>query len=385
MSEISLVVDGVIFQKNPHGGIARVFRELLPRMCDLEPGLKIDLLTDGPIESHLPVHPQIHARKTLPLRQKALTKGLWRTTLYPLRALGRFTWNRLRQLWIGSGRNRIWHSTFFTYAPHWKGQEVVTVHDMIPELFPGILNDPMDALGREQKRRCVERACAIICNSETTRRDFEKFYKIEGQAVTVVPLASSQVFRLLPNSQLHKSELPQHPFLLYVGNRVHYKNFSLLLEIYAHWEMRQQVHLVVAGPPWSSDEKRSLMSSGLSERIHHYADVDDEQLCQLYNTAAMLVSPSIAEGFGLAVLEAFACGCPVVASNIPATCEVAGECPIYFDPGHPETLLSALDRALKEGRDSPRTREGLERAGLYSWDRTAQATLQVYRQILSCH
>jgi len=385
MSEISLVVDGIIFQKNPHGGIARIFRELLPRMCELETGLKIDLLIDGPIESRLPVHPQIHVRKTLPLRRKALAKGLWRTSLYPLRALGRNAWNRLRQLWVGSGRNRVWHSTFFTYAPNWKGQEVVTVHDMIPERFPGILNDPMDAAGREQKRRCVERASAVICDSETTRREFEKFYTIEGQAVTVTPLASSQVFRPLPIDQWHPSELPHHPFLLYVGNRVHYKNFSLLLETYANWEMRQQVHLVVAGPPWSIAEERFLRSSGLVERIHYFRDVEDEQLCQLYNAAAALVSPSIFEGFGLPVLEALACGCPVVASKIPATCEVAGECPIYFDPGHPETLLSALDRALQEGRDSARTRAGLERAGLYSWDRTAQATLQVYRQILSCH
>lgn len=385
MSEISLVVDGIIFQKNPHGGIARVFRELLPRMCELEPRLEIDLLIDGPIKSQLPEHPQIHVRKTLPLRQKSLTRGLWRTSLYPLRRLGRSSWYRLRQLWTGSGRNRIWHSTFFTYTPGWKGREVVTIHDMIPERFPQLLNDPMDEAGREQKRRCVERAAAIICDTDSTRRDFEKYFAIKGQAVTVIPLACSEIFRQLPVGQLQQSRIPHRPFLLYVGNRVHYKNFSLLLEIFANWEKRREVNLVVAGPPWSSDEKRFLASSGLVEHIHLFDDVDDEQLCQLYNTATMLVSPSIAEGFGLPVLEALACGCPVVASNIPATNEVAGECPIYFDPGLPQTLLPALERALGEGRDSARTREGMKQAGLYSWDRTAQATLEVYRQILSSH
>jgi glycosyltransferase involved in cell wall biosynthesis len=382
MSKIPLVVDGIIFQKNPHGGIARVFRELLPRMCELEPGLKVDLLVDGPIESHLPEHPQIHVRKTLPLRRKAFTKGMWRTSLYPLRRLGRNTWNALRQLWIGSGQNSIWHSTFFTYSSNWKGREVVTINDMIPELFPGILDSPMDVLGREQKRRCVERASAIICISETTKRDVEKFYAIEEKIVPVIPLAHSRVFRQLPTSQLPSSEMPQLPFLLYVGNRVHYKNFSLLLETYADWDRRQKVDLVVAGPPWSSEEIRFLASSGLTECIHLFPDVDDEQLCQLYNAASMLIFPSIAEGFGLPLLEAMACGCPIVASNIPTTLEVVGECPIYFDLDRPETLSSALDQGLEEGRDSTRTREGLERASLYSWDRTARATLEVYRQLL---
>jgi glycosyltransferase involved in cell wall biosynthesis len=382
MSKLSLVVDGVIFQKSPHGGIARVFRELLPRMCELENELKIDLLIDGPIESLLPVHPHIHVRRTLPLRQKALTQGPWRTSLYPLRRLSRNAWDRLRQLWIGSGRNRIWHSTFFSYAPNWKGREVVTIHDMIPESFPQMLNDPMDELGREQKRRCVGRASAIICDSEATRRDCEKYYAVEGRAVSVIPLAHSAIFRPLSASELHVNELP-HPFLLYVGNRVHYKNFSLLLENYTNWEKRQQVDLVVAGPPWSTAEKRSLESSGLIERIHLFSDVDDERLCQLYNTATMLVSPSIAEGFGLPVLEALACGCPVVASRIPATIEVAAECPIYFDLGHPENLVLALNQALQEGRDSTRTHQGLERSAFFTWDRSARATLEVYRNILS--
>ena len=382
MSEISLVVDGIIFQKSPHGGIARVFRELLPRLCDLEPGLKIDLLIDGPVESCLPVHPRIRVRKTLPFRQKALTQGVWRTTLYPLRRLGGEAWNRLRQLWIGRGRNRLWHSTFFTFAPDWQGREVVTIHDMIPERFPQLMNDPLDELGRQQKRRCVERARAIICNSESTRRDFEKYFAIEGQLIAVTPLAHSTIFQPLPGDQLHRSELPPRPFLLYVGNRVHYKNFALLLEMYAHWEMRQQVDLAVAGPAWSCAEKQFLISSGLIERVHLFRDVDDGGLCQLYNAAAMLVSPSIAEGFGLPVLEALACGCPVVASLIPATFEVAGECPIYFDLDHLETFHPALDRALQEGRDSPGVQAGLDRASLFTWERTARLTLEIYRQIL---
>jgi alpha-1,3-rhamnosyl/mannosyltransferase len=103
----------------------------------------------------------------------------------------------------------------------------------------------------------------------------------------------------------------------------------------------------------------------------------------LYNQAAAFVHPSLYEGFGIPLLEAMACGCPVVASRIPTTREVAGDCPIYFDPMQPDELITALDVALAEGRNSERVRRGLEWVKQYSWDRTARETLQVYRALFS--
>lgn len=384
MTGISLVVDGIIFQKSPHGGIARVFSELLPRLCDLEPGLSIDMLLDGPVAGALPQHPQIHLRQALPLRRKALASGPWRKTLYPLRRLGGRVWNHLRQLWVAgsaSQANRLWHSTFFTYLPNWKGPEVVTLHDMIPERYPQLLNDPMDEAGRLQKRRCVERAAAILCDSDATRREAEAFYALDGKPVAVVPLAPSPVFHPLAAGEIQPVRVPR-PFLLYVGSRVHYKNFSQLLQAYAHWQKRTAIDLLVCGPPWSSAESQWLATSGLAGNVQHAGEVSDEGLCQLYNTALALVSPSLAEGFGLPALEALACGCPLVASDIPATREVAGDCPHYFAPTSVESLLAALDAALSEGRSLPRTQAGLARAAGFSWDRTARATLGVYRQAL---
>jgi glycosyltransferase involved in cell wall biosynthesis len=122
----------------------------------------------------------------------------------------------------------------------------------------------------------------------------------------------------------------------------------------------------------------NFKSKGLNDLVVHAGSLDDLGLNQLYNNASALVFPSLIEGFGLPLLEAMACGCPIAASEIPSTTEVAGDCPVYFDPHDPLSLTNALNRVVSEGRDSFRVGAGLQRSGMYSWDRTARAYLDVY-------
>ena len=105
-------------------------------------------------------------------------------------------------------------------------------------------------------------------------------------------------------------------------------------------------------------------------------------MCYLYNRALAFIYPSLYEGFGIPLLEAMACGCPIVASRIPSTIEVAGDCPVYFNPNDVEELISALDIIIPEGRNSKRTRSGLERVKKYSWQKTAEQTLEVYHSLV---
>jgi glycosyltransferase involved in cell wall biosynthesis len=163
--------------------------------------------------------------------------------------------------------------------------------------------------------------------------------------------------------------------------RSFYKNFYGLLDVYNAWDRRNDVSIVVVGQQWSNDEKRYIKNLDLSKRVHLMTEVDDETLCQLYNQALALVFPSIYEGFGLPLLEAMSCGCPVIASSIPSSIEVAGECPIYFDHLQPASLLNAFDKVFSEGRNSGRTKRGLEWVKRFSWDRTALQTLEVYRSM----
>ena len=122
-----IVVDGIIFQKDPHGGVARLFRELLPRLCDLSTDLEMTLFIDGPIQSQIPQHPQIMLRRAPAVRKLRRLRGALSRLLYPFRRAASRAWSSTRQIWVGKGQDAIWHSTFFTFLPGWKGQAVEIV------------------------------------------------------------------------------------------------------------------------------------------------------------------------------------------------------------------------------------------------------------------
>ena len=380
---MKLVVDGLIFQKDPYGGIARIFREVLPLLCSLDQGLSIKLLIDGPIRGELPSHPQIEIQRMPAVRHTLRPRGVARKLIYPFRRVASRAWNVTRQLWIGRGKGAIWHSTFYTVPEIWDGPQVVTIHDMIPERFLSYYNDPLDEIGRRQKRRCQERAAATICDSETTKRELQQIYNLSSDGLYVIHIAYNPVFQVLPASDTGFDDIPNRPFLLYVGSRSYYKNFLGLLDIYSAWENKSRVQLLAVGPPWSDEEIHTIKEKGLQERVHLLTNVNDQSLCRLYNRAEAFVFPSLAEGFGIPLLEAMACGCPVVASSIPSTLEVAGDCPFYFELSEPATWLSAFDQALTQGHGDPRVQAGLQRVKLFTWENTARKMLDVYREVSS--
>ena len=369
-----VVVDGIIYQLQSRGGISRLYSEILPRMCDLDDSLRITLLTEGKLKQALPEHSRI-THRAIPLVEHYLRPGrLWKSVIPQVK---RF----VRRLWIGRTRDKIWHSTYYTMPERWDGPSIVTVVDMIYERFADLFNKAWDERFRDQKRRCVLAADAVICISETTRQDVQRFYGLDSDSVYVVPLARSDVFRQVEQRDDSLQRPTKQPFLLYVGDRSHYKNFNGLIQAYSVWAHRKEVALVVVGRPWSADEERRLAELGIQDCVQLLTDVDDEALCRLYNQAAAFVCPSLYEGFGIPLLEAMACGCPIVASRIPSTIEVVGERPIYFEPTEVDDLLNAFDVALSEGRNSERVRAGLEHAKHYSCDRTASQTLGVYQAI----
>ena len=371
---MNVIIDGIIYQLQSQGGISRIYSEILPRMCDLDDSLRITLLTEGKCRQPLPEHRHIIHRKIPPVKRYMRPGRLWKPVITRARQL-------MIRLSIGRGAGQIWHSTYYTQPKPWDGLQVVTVADMIHERFSDLFSGPGNDQFREEKRRCVLEADAVICISETTRQDVLRIYEIDSDSTYVVPLACSDFFRRLKQSGDDSETLTNQPFLLYVGSRTHYKNFDRLIHAYSVWTYRKEVALVVVGNSWSADEELRLAELGIRNHVHLLTDVDDEKLCQLYNQAAAFVYPSLYEGFGIPLLEAMACGCPVIASHIPSTIEVAGECPIYFEPTEVDKLVIAFDVALPEGRNSERTKAGLERVKQYSWAKTAAPTLEVYRAI----
>ena len=375
-NELKVIVDGVIYKRNPHGGISRVFSEILPRMCEMDKSLRIELLTVGKMKQGLPSHSRIFYHTIPDIERYMRPRRGWKHIVPTAERL-------VRRLWVGRGEGQIWHSTYYTLPGRWDGLQVVTVHDMVHERFADIYHMPgHDDQFREQKRRCVMRSDAAICVSEATRQDLLHFYGIKSDSIYVVPLGCSDVFRQLKQCDDRLGIATKRPFLLFIGGRYPHKNFNGLIQAYNLWAHREEVALVVVGNPWSGDEEKRFAELGIRDRVYLLTEVDDETLCYLFNQASAFVYPSLYEGFGIPLLEAMTCGCPIIASRIPSTIEVAGGCPIYFELTEVDSLVNAFDVALSEGRDSERVRSGIERVKRYSWDRVAAQTLEVYRTLL---
>ena len=370
-----VAVDGAIFEQQARGGISRLYHEVLPRLCELDEELRITLHLRGGARQELPSHPRIVRRDIPDARALLRPRRVWRRLPFDsaerLQAL-------VASVALAGGRGAIWHSTYYTVPGAWSGPEVVLVHDLIHERFPELFDRPKDRRVVQRKRRSIERADVVVCISEVTASDVTRVYGVAEDRLRVVPLAHSAVFAASPAPGQERDGA----FLLYVGGRSPYKNFDALLEAMAAWP-RRDVDLIVVGPDWSAEERARIEALGLAGRVRREIDVDDLRLRGLYNGAVALVYPSLYEGFGLPLLEAMACGCPIVASDIPSTREVAGDVPFYFRTGDGDAFVSALSAVAEAGRRSGRRELGLHRAREYSWDRTARRLLDVYRSLVA--
>ena len=371
---MKVVVDGIIYSMAAYG-IPNVFREILPRMCDLEPALQVKLFLRKTLQQQPPGHSNIIPCWIPRIERYLRPRKFWQQWDSKARQF-------IQQFYIDSGKKQIWHSTYYTSPWQWKGKRVATVHDLITEKFAASFFQTSSIRFRQEKGCSKREADAIICVSQTTAQDLQEWYRIDPSRVRVIYNGVSDVFRLIDSSVELVDPQIHDPFLLYVGARYHeYKNFDGLLFAYSHWRLRSDIPLVVVGKPWSKDEIRQLTELGLVESVHLLTNCSDQRLCLLYNSATALIYPSKYEGFGLPLIEAMRCGCPIIASRILSSIEVAGEIPIFFDLDEPDSMLAAFDQALREGRDSLRTQAGLAHANLFSWDRASRQTLEVYRSL----
>jgi glycosyltransferase involved in cell wall biosynthesis len=243
----------------------------------------------------------------------------------------------------------------------WRGRSIVTVHDLSFERDPTVMRRWDRLVFRTFVPRSVRRAERVFAVSERTRRDLVDLYEIPTSRIVVTPNAVDPAFS--------PGAAGSDGYLLFVGAIQARKD--PLAAVDAAREVG--LPLVVAGPEKEPALARQLRERGAQMRGY----VEKPELADLYRGAAALVLPSRYEGFGLPVLEAMACGTPVVAADDAAMREVGGDAAVYASPG---ALADAIRRALSE-RDQL-VRAGLERVRAFSWEETARRAVAAYREVL---
>jgi glycosyltransferase involved in cell wall biosynthesis len=267
---------------------------------------------------------------------------------------------------------------------------VVTVHDLITRIYPRSFPIKQRLVQNNLLPLILSKAERIVVDSRSTENDVKKFYPQQAEKVKVIyPGVESQFF---PRSQkevervLDKYQL-DFKYFFFLGTLEPRKNIVRLIEAFIKLKRERNVEhrLVISGRKgWLYKEiLEKIQQSSFSQDIIFTDFVDDEDLPYLFSGAEMFLYPSLYEGFGLPVLEAMACGTPVIASNLSSLPEITGEAGILVDPLNVEEIALAMERLSGNRKlQEELQKRGLERAKLFSWEKVAQETSELYKEML---
>jgi len=281
-----------------------------------------------------------------------------------------------------------WRSFDVTHVPGHRvpwvtgGRLIATIYDLVFLKFPETLR----SLHRHRlvwyTRQAVHRASHLITISETTKRAVCEAYEINPARVDVVyPGVDHATFR--PDVARTKRSTP---YVLAVGTLQPRKNHVMLIRAFKQLcaRRRDPIELLIAGQRgwmWEPIEEEARKPP-FADRVHLLGYVADEQLPSLYAGAELVAIPSFYEGFGLPLLEAMACGAPLIAANIPAFSEATADAALMLDPHDTEAWMEGMLELLGSNERHQQLREkGLARARQFSWERTARETLAIYRKV----
>jgi glycosyltransferase involved in cell wall biosynthesis len=296
------------------------------------------------------------------------------------------------ETWLDSDVDLIHHLELsYPIATHrpW----LVTIHDLGPLTHPEYFSGGRPWLKEAALRRAVNRADALMCDSQSTAEEVRDYvgHSLLGRLAVVHAGVSSEFCTETGDSAwaslecLDASLGEGWPFVLAVGSINPRKNLSRVVQALELLSVKVPHHLLLAGASgWDSDETwRYIRSSTVSDRVHYLGYVSDAQLNALYRRATAFIYPSLYEGFGLPVLEAMACGCPVVTSSVSSLPEVAGDAALLVDPTDVTALADAVLAIVEEDDLAAELRAlGKERSLEFTWDRCAEQVAAIYSRVI---
>jgi glycosyltransferase involved in cell wall biosynthesis len=375
---IRVLYDHQVFTWQNFGGISRYYADLLSVLhtsAAFEPQLSLAYSDNAHIAESAPWKDAIQPKSAckLPLSVRFFRKSRAR---YSPAAI-----NRKRSIaTLQLGEHDLVHPTYYDpyFLEHLGGKPfVITVYDMIHELFPEhYLDDPTV----REKEQVIRRADHILAISHSTKKDLVEIYGIAPEKISVTHLGTAFSPATCPPAAL---QLPEK-FLLHVGHRGGYKNaYFMLRALREILRATPALHIVFAGGgPFTKNELQFIDILGLAGRVH-YHEASTPSLVTLYQRALVLLCPSLYEGFGLPVTEAFNCGCPVLSSRTPALAEVAGDAALYFDAKNIVSIQETVAHALNDRDALPALRaKAALRAKEFSPLKCARETAAVYSRLL---
>jgi glycosyltransferase involved in cell wall biosynthesis len=358
---MKILYDDQVFSMMTHSGMPRYYYELMKNLNEIGVDTELPLffsnnyyLKNKDVSNHF---------SSLPFNLKVLNRTLPRFNRFcSKRALIKQNYD-------------VFHPTYNDlpyFEDYLKGKPfVITIHHL-QTLSPNNLFAP----GEEE---LAMKASHIIAISNATKNDILCYTSVSEDKITVIHHGNS----LLPSSFPHKKNKQSKPYFLYVGGRHAGKNFQFLLKALKVISTKYDVMLLCTGSPLSPSEMEMITAMNLSGRVKGFVVKDDSEMCQLYSNALCFIYPSLKEGFGLPILESFACKCPVLLSNASCFPEIAGDAGLYFDPYDLDSLIDSMVKILSSNslRDEL-INKGMERGKLFSWRKTAEKTLMVYESVL---
>jgi glycosyltransferase involved in cell wall biosynthesis len=380
MDKLRILYDHQIFSLQALGGISRYYVAMIDRF-ERQPDMEVRVAAGEVLTFDL--RPTKTYRKANP-SSSAIMRSIYAWT----KAHGKVDlmyWTNMRRSLraVEKGDYDVLHPTY--YDPYFltaigKRPFYLEVHDMIHELHPEFFSPTNKTTS--WKRALVDRADRIVTVSDSTRRDLIALMGIEPTRVRTI----RQGISLRPELS-GPGDAPSHlpkEYILFVGGRSGYKNFRKFAEAIAPLLAKDpELHLVCAGgAPFTGEDVALTKELGIDGRVKQFS-VNDRAMCQIYMRARAFVFPSLYEGFGLPILEAFACGCPAVLAETSSLPEIGGDAASYFPPTDVSSMREAIARVIDD--DTVRTSmiaRGQERARLFSWDRTTEETKRVYLEMV---
>lgn len=376
---MKILYDYQTLLRQKYGGISRYFYELAINVERLDPDVNIDIVAILSQNYYFSNYKSMKSYNTNNTIIKYIARLINKITIR-----SKISINNV----MGKPYDIIhptYYSDYFMGLNHKKNKLVLTVHDMTHEKF---LKDSKD-LGCQRimkmKRRMILKADFIIAISENTKKDLLEFYpQLKEEKIKVIYHGYN---RIDSNEVIEDSnkKLFLEKYVLFVGTRVTYKNFTNFLRSASILckEDKELKILCVGGGKFNDSEIQKINELKLTDRIYQKY-LNDKELELAYKNAQCFVFPSLYEGFGIPILEAFSNKCPVVLSNASCFPEIAMDAALYFDGNDVDNMASTISKVIYDNKlKEILINKGIKRLKDFSWKETAKDTIEVYHKVLN--